>query len=313
MLSCTKELNMTRADLVTLPPERDLPPGEPSRRRQHLVSEARATVAGSPPQRPRSSSSGRPRGRLLALAAAVLVAALLSISAFGVGERIVSLFAGGHDPDAPVPTASDVLIASGEAGVPWKILATGSDQGLCLDLFHRVGDDRFGGSCYGYTDVRGDLPPDLRGNPATRCIAAPEGPLVPCGSLPRHWIGPIGSGSITVGLERYIEFGPLAAEVASVELILTDGRRMRANVVERPGGLPLNFYWATWKCPLELVTEGPYADEGVHMCTGGGPEVRMAIARDAEGRVLERRAPAWNGNPTGDPNGPAPPSQRQMP
>jgi hypothetical protein len=46
---------------------------------------------------------------------------------------------------------------------------------------------------------------------------------MPCGSLPRHWIGPIGSGSITVGLERYITFGPLAVEVASVELILTEG------------------------------------------------------------------------------------------
>jgi hypothetical protein len=117
---------------------------------------------------------------------------------------------------------------------------------------------------------------------------------MPCGSLPRHWIGPIGSGSITVGLERYITFGPLAVEVASVELILTDGRTIRAQVVEQPRGLPLNFYWATWPCPLEPVTERPYADEGVRMCTGGGPEVRMAIARDPEGRVLERRVPAWN-------------------
>jgi hypothetical protein len=313
MLSHAKELNMTRADLLILPPERDLPPGELSRRRQHLVLEASATVAGTPRQRRRIAGSGRRPGRLLALATAVVVAALLSIPAFGVGEKIVSLFAGGHDPEAPVPTASDVLIASGKAGVPWKILATRSDQGLCLDLFHRVGDDRFGGGCYGYADIRGDLPPDLRGDPATRCIAAPEGPLVPCGSLPRHWIGPIGSGSITVGLERYIHFGPLAVEVTSVELILTDGQTIRAHVVEQPGGLPLNFYWAARPCPLEPVTEAPYADKGVQMCTGGGPEVQMAIARDAEGRVLERRVPAWNGNPTGDPDGPAAPSQRQMP
>jgi hypothetical protein len=304
---------MTRADLVTLPPERDFPPGEPSRRRQHLVSEARATLEGSRSQRVRSSRTGRRRVRMFALAAAVVVAVVLSIPAVGVGPRIVSPFAGGHDLDAPVPTASDVLIASGEAGVPWKILATRSDQGLCLDLFHRVGDDRFGGSCYGYTDIRGDLPPDLRGDPATRCIAAPQGPLVPCGSLPRHWIGPAPGNGSTVGLERYIHFGPLAVEVASVELILTDGQTIRAHVVEQPGGLPLNFYWATRPCPLNSVTEEPYADEGVQMCTGGGPEVRMVIARDADGRVVERRVPAWNGNPTGDPNGPAPPSQRQMP
>jgi hypothetical protein len=35
---------------------------------------------------------------------------------------------------------------------------------------------------------------------------------------------------------------------------------------------------------------------------------KMALARDAAGRVLERRVPAWNGNPTGDPEGAPPPS-----
>ena len=294
-----------RADLETLPPERDLAPGELLRRKQHLISEARAALEGHHSQRVRGGRTGGRRVRVLALAAVVVVAVVLSIPAVGVGPTIVSLFAGGHDPDAPVPTASDVLIASGEAGVPWKILATRSDRGLCLDVFHRVGDDRFGGGC-GYTNIRGDLPPDVRGNPATRCIATPEGPLVPCGSLPRRWIegGQVGD---TVGLERRFAYGPVAKEVAGVDLILTDGQRVRANVVEQPGGLPLNVYWATWPCRLRSVGE-PYAEEGVKMCVGG-PEVKMAIARDAEERVLERRVPAWNGNPTGDPNGPAPPSR----
>jgi hypothetical protein len=308
MLSHTKELNMTRADVLTLPPERDLPPGEVLRRRQHLVSEARATLEGYHSQRVRSSRIGRRRVRALALAAAVVVAVVLSIPALGVGPRIVSLFAGGHDLDAPVPTASDVLIASGEAGVPWRILATSSDRGLCLDLFHRVGDDRFGGGSCGYTNIRGDLPPDLRGNPATRCVATPEGPLVPCGSLPRRWIE-LGGGGDTVGLERSFSYGPLARGVASVDLVFTDGRRVRANVVQQPGGLPLNVYWATWPCRLRSVSSGPYAQDGVQVCVGG-PEVEMAIARDAKGRVLERRVPVWNGNPTGDPNGPASPPQR---
>jgi hypothetical protein len=296
-----------RTDLVALPPERDLPPSELLRRRQHLLLEARATLEGSHPRRVGGGGTGRRSVRMVALAAAVLVAVVLSIPALGVGPRIVSLFAGGHDPDAPVPTATDVLIASGEAGVPWKILATRSDQGLCLDLFHRAGDDRFGGGGCGFTNIRGDLPRDLRGNPATKCIATPEGPLVPCGSLPRRWIELWGGGG-SIGLERSFSYGPLAEEVASVEFILTDGQRVSANVVERPGGLPLNVYWTTWPCRLRSVSDGPYAEEGLKVCVGG-PEMEMVIARDAEGRVLERRVPVWNGNPTGDPNGPAPPSQ----
>jgi hypothetical protein len=303
-----KEPRMMRADLGALPPERDLPPGELLRRKQHLISEARVTLEGYHSQRVRRGRTVGRRGRVLALAAAVVLAVVLTIPAVGVGPAIVSLFAGGHDVGAPAPTASDVLIASGEAGVPWKILATRSDQGLCLDLFHHAGDDRFGGGHCGYTNIRGDLPPDLRGNPRTKCIATPEGPLVPCGSLPRRWIEPWGGGG-TIGLERRFTYGPLAEDVASVEFILTDGQSVRANVVERPGGLPLNFYWATWPCRLRSVSDGPYAGEGLKECVGG-PEMEMVIARDAEGRVLERRMPVWNGNPTGDPNGAAPPSQR---
>jgi hypothetical protein len=302
------ELSTMQTDVITPPPDRDLPSGELARRRQHLVSEARATLEGYHSQQVRSGRTGGRHLRLLALGAAFVVAVVLSIPALGVGPSIVSLFAGGHDPDAPVPTASDVLIASGEAGVPWKILATRSDQGLCLDLFHRAGDDRFGGGGCGFTNIRGDLPPDLRGNPATKCIATPEGPLVPCGSLPRRWIELWGGGG-SIGLERSFSYGPLAEEVASVEFVLTDGQRVHANVVERPGGLPLNVYWATWPCRLRSVSDGPYAEEGLKVCVGG-PEMEMVIARDAEGRVLERRVPVWNGNPTGDPNGPAPPSRR---
>jgi hypothetical protein len=298
-----------RADLITLPPDRDLPPGELLRRRQHLVLEARATLEGPRSPQVGGGRSGR-RRIVLALAAAVVLAVVLSIPAVGVGPSIVSLFAGGRDPDAPVPTASDVLIASGEAGVPWKILATRSDRGLCLSLFHRAGDDRFGGGC-GYTNIRGDLPPDLRGNPATRCIATPEGPVIPCGSLPRRWIELWGGGG-SIGLERSFMYGPLAEEVASVDLVLTNGQRIHANVVERPGGLPLNVYWATWPCRLQSVSGEPYAGDGLKRCVGG-PGIETAIAHDAEGRVLERRVPAWNMNPTGDPNGPALPSQRARP
>lgn len=257
-----------------------------------LVGEARRSGAGllesivalpvSQTDHERNTERGG-RARVLVAVAAVTLGAVLSLPAFGVGHRIVSLFGGGHDPGAPLPTTSDVLIASGDAGVPWKILAARSDQGLCLALFYRVGEDRFGGGC-GYTDILGDLPPDIRGNAASTCIATPK-TLAPCGSLPLHWIGAVGDEAPSLGLEGRFAFGPLAADVASVDLVLVHGQTLQANVVEQPGDLPLNVYWATWS----------------------GPRLQMAIARDAEGRVLERRVPAWNGNPTGDPDGRASP------
>jgi hypothetical protein len=266
------------------------------------------TIVESPADPRKRDRISRRRFRMIAVAAAVTLAAVLSIPAFGVGQEIVSLFAGWRDQDAPVPTASDVLIASGEAGAPWKIVATRSNQGLCLGLFHRVGDDSLGSAGCSYQDIRGDLPPDIRGDPASRCLGppttlAPGGTLVPCGSLPRHWIGGIGA-SAGNGLDHIFAFGPLAEEVASVELILNDGRTVRVHVVERPGGLPLNVYWAAWPCPLHPAA-GTY-----QLCAEEddvGSDVKMAIARDRSGRVLERRVPPWNGNPTGDPDGAPPP------
>jgi hypothetical protein len=243
------------------------------------------------------------RRRLIALAAALVSAVVLSTAAFGVGQDIVSWLAGAKDVDAPVPTASDVVVASGEAGVPWRIVATASDQGLCLFLVIEVSGERGGSGGCGYRDIRGDLPPDLRGDPASKCLATPT-TVVPCGSLPRHWMSAPGSGwDMQGGLERTFARGLLAEGVASVELVLTDGKTVRAHVVERPDGLPLNFYWAAFPCPLR-----PYR-EGLQECAGeGGPAIKMTIARDADGQVLERRVPVWNGNPTGDPNGPAPPT-----
>jgi hypothetical protein len=284
-----------------IPARRDLSASWVHVQREHLLRE----VVVRPRRR---GGAGRLRVRLLALAAAVGAAASLSIPALGVGPRIVSLFAGWRDPGAPAPTASDVVVASGESGVPWKIVATRSDQGLCLGLFHRAGGDSLGSARCGYTGIRGDLPPDLRGDPASKCIATPTGPLVPCGSLPRRWIELGGAGN-SVGLEQNFVFGPLAADVASVELVLTGGQTVRAHVVEQPEGLPLDFYWAAWSCPLRRVSDGPYAGEGLQMCAEDrGPEVKTAIARDPAGRVLERRVPAWNMNPTGDPDGPPPPT-----
>jgi hypothetical protein len=305
----SKKANPLDAFIGELAPVRD----------DELVGELRSrsaaallvSIIDSPVDGPDRGRIGTHRVRVVAVVAALTLAAVLSIPAFGVGHEIVSFFAGWRDPDAPIPTASDVVIASGEAGVPWKIIATRSDQGLCLGLFYRASGDSHGSGGCGYVDIRGDLPPDIRGDPALRCIGppttlAPGGTLVPCGSLPRHWIGPVGaSAGSEAGLDHIFAFGPLAEKVASVELILNDGRTLRAHVVERPGGLPLNVYWAAWPCPLRPAG-GTY-----ELCAEEddvGSDLKMAIARDAAGRALERRVPPWNGNPTGDPDGPPPPA-----
>jgi hypothetical protein len=256
-----------RPDLLALPRERDFPPGEQRRLKEHLLSEARAFRA----------TKTRRRSRLIMVAATLVFAVVLSTAALGVVRDVASFFAGWRDePDypAPVPSAPDVVIASGEAGVPWRIVTTTSDQGLCLALVTPSDDSGMGGC--GPTDVRGD--PWAVGTP-------------------RHWIGAFGVGGGNATLNRNFAYGPLANEVAAVELILTNGETVHAHVVERPEGLnaPLNFYWATWPCG-----SSPCLD-------AAGPEIQMAIARDSEGRVLERRVPVWNGNPTGDPNGPPPP------
>jgi hypothetical protein len=248
----------------------------------------------------------RPRGLMVALAALVLAAAL-AIPALGVGPEIISFLTGARDPGAPVPTASDIVVASGEAGVPWQLIATRSDQGLCLGLVYRVNGDTHGPGC-GYIDIRGDLPPDVRGDPYSTCIEPPTtsargGTPVPCGSLPRHWIGGVGNSSGN-GLDHVFAIGAVAEGVSTVELVLNDGRVVHANVVKRPGALPLNVYWAAWPCPLRPAagTYQPCSAEDDF-----GSEVKIAIAQDPDGRVLERRVPAWNGNPTGDPKGPPPP------
>jgi hypothetical protein len=226
--------------------------------------------AAGRPLLPRLGRAGRRRGGLLALAAALALTAVFSTGALGVVRDLASFFGAWHDPEAPVPNASDVVIASGEAGSPWRILATTSDRGLCLALV-MAGDNAALGGC---------SPTDVRGDPWALGSA-------------HHWIGPLDVGGGAAALNRNFAYGPLAEEVTSVELLLSDGEAVRAHVVRRPAGLraPLNFYWAAWPCG------------SLHCRDAAGPLVRIAIARNAAGHVLERRMPSWSGNPTGDPNG----------
>jgi hypothetical protein len=264
-----------------------------------------ATIVDSPVDESTGKRVTRRRGRVVAFAAAAVLAAALSIPAFGVGEEIVSIFGGWRsEPDypAPVPSAADVVIASGDNGVAWKVVANRSDQGLCLGLVYGSGRaEEVGQASCGYVDLLGDLDPEVRGDPSTKCLASPT-EVVPCGSLPRRWIdfpyrtdpSPYFTGAGR-DLTRIIVVGAAAADVAGVDLVLTSGQTVSARVVEEPEGLraPLNFYWAAL----------PF-DDAPH---GDGDMIEMVIARDSAGRILERRVPAWNGNPTGDPHGPAPP------
>jgi hypothetical protein len=256
-----------------------------------------ATILDTPFDERQSERRGGRVGRLLAFAAVALVATVLTLPAFGVGEEIVSFFAGWRDPEAPVPTASDVLIASGEDGVRWQLVATRSEQGLCLGLVYRssAGEEIVDGGC-GYVDLRGDLTSEFRGDPSTRCLVSPT-ETAPCGSLPHRWIdfprrtdGP--------DWDRMLVFGSAASGVAGVDLVLANGKTVHAIVVERPTalGAPLNFYWAA--VPL---------DDAYGRSFELVEPVEMVVARDADGRVLERRVAAWNGNPTAEPDGPPPP------
>jgi hypothetical protein len=77
-----------------------------------------------------------------------------------------------------------------------------------------------------------------------------------------------------------------AKGVASIDLELTNGKIVPANLVEPPKGIdaPLNFYWAALGPP-----------EGAELSQDGGvlepqkPLVKAIIARDRAGKVLERR------------------------
>jgi hypothetical protein len=227
------------------------------------------------PLEPRRFVKGRRSVALVAFAAALALGLAVSIPALGIDRDVRSLF-GWSDLDAPVRTAPDFVVASGAVDAEWKIIATKSDQGLCLGFMslHQV-EGWIGGPICGPTDVRGD----------------------PWADDPRHWIEAFGVGGGAAGLNRTFARGRVAEDVTSLDLLLTDGRTVRAKIVEGPEGLgaPIDYYWAAWPCGSANCLDAT------------GPLVRMAIARDEAGRVLERRRPVWNGNPTGDPNGPAPP------
>jgi hypothetical protein len=276
----------------------------------------RAAIAAE--QRGRRRPSRR-RG-LIALFA-VLAIAGVSVPAFGVAS---GWFSGGGEIEGirgsapPQLTSAPVVAASGEPEETWTIWIARSDQGLCLNV--DVGDEQFDSGNYrlgdcGYSDIHGELPPDVRGDPSAPCIGPPSsGTLVPCGSRPKYWVT-MGCGVFVPDAGRSICAGEAAAEVATVELLLTNGETLLAHVVQRPLGqdVPLNVYWAELgpEHGLEITRQSRDA-EGNLMACNDGELVEEVIARDSKGSVLGRRVSSWNGNPTGDPDGPRPPEPLEM-
>ena len=72
---------------VSIPPLRNLPPGRLAQRTEHLVFE----VTREPGSR---GAFGLGRGRLVALAAVILVGGLLVTPALGIGDRLLALIQG---------------------------------------------------------------------------------------------------------------------------------------------------------------------------------------------------------------------------
>jgi hypothetical protein len=253
---------------------------------------------------------GRSRRRgLIALFAALAIAGI-AVPAFGVASGWFgggSEIAGIRGSAPPQLTSAPVVVASGEPEKAWTIWIARSNQGLCLNV--DVGDEQFNPGNYrlghcGYSDIRGDLPPDVRGDASAPCIGATA--IVPCGSLPRYWVD-WSWGTFVPDARRSIVVGTAAAEVASVALVLANGETLRAEVVERPLGsdVPLNVYWAELGpgngLELQRNAEGEFDD------CNAGELVEKVVARDSDGNVLGRRVQPWNANPTGDPDGPRPP------
>lgn len=258
---------------------------------------------------PRGTS--RRQGLIALFAALALVG--IAVPAFGV---VSGWFSGGAEIEGvrgsapPRLTSAPVVVASGEPQEAWTIRIARSTQGLCLNV--DVGDEQFDARNYalgdcGYSDIRGELPRDVRGDPLAPCIGeASSGKLVPCGSRLKYWVDAGRSSGFVEETRRTIFVGTAAAKVASVELVLTNGAILSAELVERPLGrdVPLNVYWAELG-PKEGLELWQNAEGELMPCAEN--LVEEVVARDSEANVLGSRVPAWNGNPTGDPDGPRPP------
>jgi hypothetical protein len=143
----------------------------------------------------------------------------------------------------PKPSGPRVLLAEGEiAGQRWTYTAQMTDHGVCVDIAFAQSS---GGGC-GF---------GVRGEPRTT-----HGPWPA-----QHWVG----SNTTSQANAVFAAGPVAKGVESVEIVLSSGRTVRADIVEAPEalGAPLGFYLAILPSTATIET---------------------LIAEDANGSVLER-------------------------
>jgi hypothetical protein len=200
----------------------------------------------------------RRRRLVIALVAAVAVV-ILAVPAAGVVRSVASWLTGGHGPDFPVPTGDDIVLASGISGVPWRIVASSTDQGLCVFVVHGSKEGTAGSGGCGWS-------------------SQPFGPGNGEGGLHKvtfdNW-----SGWDSAFDPDVIGWGFATKDVASVDLVLTYGGTTHADVIDTPTGLdgPPRFFWAAVPCPPSVT------------CGDGPGLVREIIARDAAGNVLEGR------------------------
>ena len=230
------------------------------RAEQNAVDAARRRLRAALAAEDRRFPVGRRRRTALALFAALALTGI-AVPAFGVakgwfGAGVVMEGIRGSAP--PQLTSQPVVVSSSEPEESWAIVIARSNQGLCLNV--DVGDEQFDAENYrpgdcGYSDVRGLLPPDVRGDPSAPCIGTTA--LVPCGSRREYWVAIRGSVFVP-DAERAIVVGAAAAGVTSVELILANGKTMQAEVVERPLGAdnPLKLNWAELGRDVVAVPRG---------------------------------------------------------
>ncbi len=189
-------------------------------------------------------SQGRRRFRR---ALAIVLLALGIIVPVGVTQEwIFPFFPQPEDVvGEPVPTGPRVLLAEGEiGGQRWTYTAQMTDQGVCVDV--AFAGNAGGGCGFG---VRGEPGAENRPWPA------------------RHWVG---TGTTLVPEEGAIfAGGPIARQVETVEIVLTNGGTVSADIVDGPEELraPLDFYLAILPPTATIET---------------------VIAKDANGIVLER-------------------------
>lgn len=197
----------------------------------------------------RRSQRRRPFRRVALVAAAALAMLIIAGVGYAVATHALDAFdvhGGEYDPER-IGARVEIAVAG-----DWSLYAWKSTRGICLGVVH---DGEPASSGCGMPVV---------GTPADQVFKQPA---------PRHLIGYVAGGAD--GDPLYVA-GPIAENVARVEIELVDGRVLDAPVYEAPATLggEVDFYF---------LLDEESADTTYHR-----HPVRTLRAYDAGGRLLER-------------------------